>query len=127
MLTLQYVPYSEIENLDSEKRIKKLLRLVKEDKIVLMQGRLKPEEETMLIQVTMGQINKVFKGIEICTIYEEKGAEWLNKFKKSMVDLLIGTREGITIIGPASVIKEIKRDPNKIQLFTENKRRKKKR
>ena len=49
MLTLQFVPYSEIEDLNSNERVDKLLDLVREEKIVLMQGRLKPEEETLLI------------------------------------------------------------------------------
>ena len=38
--------------------------------------------------------------------------------------MLLGDREGITIIGPASVVKEIRRDPNKIQLFTFDLKRK---
>ncbi|MDO8556094.1 MAG: DUF2073 domain-containing protein [Nanoarchaeota archaeon] len=119
MLTLQFVPYSEIEKLDSSARIKKLLGIVKEEKIVLMQGRLKPDEETGLIQKTMESIGKKFTGVEICTIYpEEVNADLFGRLKKEFFKALIGDREGITIIGPASLVKEIRRDPNKIQLFT---------
>src|SRR3989338_5414702 len=126
MLTLQFVPYSEIESLSSAERINRLLKLVKEEKIVLMQGRLKPEEESGLIQKTMETIKKEFKGIEICTIYpEENNKQFLSKFKSEMVKLLIGNRDGITIIGPASIVKEIRRDPNKIMLFTEMPKKKK--
>jgi hypothetical protein len=42
----------------------------------------------------------------------------LKKIKKEFFRLMLGNSEGMTIIGPASVIKEIKRDPNKIQLYT---------
>ncbi len=119
MLTLQFVPYSEIEKLDSTGRIKKLLTIVKEEKIVLMQGRLKPEEETGLIQKTMESLSKRFTGVEICTIYpEEVNADLFGRLKKEFFKAIIGDREGITIIGPASLVKEIRRDPNKIQLFT---------
>lgn len=119
MLTLQFVPYGDIESLDSGQRIRKLLGIVKENKVILMQGRLKPEEETGLIQQTMELIREQFKGVEICTIYpEEKKLQFLGKVKKEMIKFLLGNRDGITIIGPASVIKEIKRDPNKIELFT---------
>ena len=119
MLTLQFVPYSEIEKLDGSARIKKLLSIVKEEKIVLMQGRLRPEEETGLIQKTMESITKSFSGVEICTIYpEEVNADLFGRLKKEFFKALIGDREGITIIGPASLVKEIRRDPNKIQLFT---------
>ena len=119
MLTLQFVPYDEIERLGSEARISKLLGLVKENKIILMQGRLKVSEEAKLIENTMSEINGNFKGIEICTIYPEKkkGDTIGSLMKKEVVKMLLGNREGLTIIGPSTLIKEIKRDPNKIQLL----------
>ncbi len=119
MLTLEFVPYTEIEHLGSQERIKKLLSIVKQEKIILMQGRLKPEEETLLISETMSQIKDKFRGVEICTIYpEEKDLQFFNKFKKEMVKFLIGHRDGVTIIGPSSIVKEIRRNPNKVELFT---------
>src|SRR3989344_6266058 len=119
MLTLQFVPYADIESLDSQARINKLLKIVKNKHIVLMQGRLKPEEEAGLIQRTMEQIDKEFKGIEVCTVYpEENNLQSIKKFRNEIFKLLLGNRDGITIIGPASVVKEIRRDPNKIQLLT---------
>ncbi len=122
MLTIQYVPYSQVKNLDSDSRIKRLLRIVREDKIVLMEGMLKPGEETKLIQETMNMVNGKFKGVEVCTIQSQ---ERMSVIKKSIFELL-GTKSGMTIIGPASIIKEIKRDPNKIQLLTQNPRTRRK-
>ena len=128
MLTLQFVPYGEIEALNTEERIQKLLGIVKNKSIVLMQGRLKPAEETRLIQETMEQINKDFKGIEICTIYpEDREMVALRKIRKEFFRFVLGNRDGMTIVGPSTVIKEIKRDPNKIQLFTFKESRKSKR
>ena len=40
--------------------------------------------------------------------------------------MLLGNRQGLTIIGPASIVKEIKQDPDKIQLLTKDVRRRKK-
>ena len=45
MITLQFVPYEEVEELTSNERIKKLLTLVKDEKIVVLEGRLRKEEE----------------------------------------------------------------------------------
>ncbi len=118
-LTLQFVPYDDIESLDTNSRIEKLLTIVKNKSVVLMEGRLKPEEETKLIKKTMQEITRTFKGIELCTIFpEEKNLDLFKKLKKNFASMILGDREGITIIGPASVVKEIRRDPNKIQLFT---------
>ena len=37
---------------------------------------------------------------------------------KEKTNLLLGDREGLTIIGPASVVKKIEKNPDKIELFT---------
>jgi len=121
MITLQFVPYYEIADLSSNKRVKKLLNIVKEDKILLMEGRLKKQEETELIKKTMELIDDDFKGIELGVIYpDKKDADLFFKIKKMFINMLLGDRHGLTIIGPATVVKEIKQDPDKIQLLTNN-------
>ena len=114
MLTLQFMAYSEIEHLNSDDRIKRILEVVKENKIVLLEGRLSREEEANLIQATMQQISNKFKGIELGVFENEKGDDvFINKLKKNFVKMLLGNRNGMTIIGPASIVKEIKKNPIK--------------
>ena len=129
MVTLQIVPYSEIEGLTSVGRIRKLLDIAKENKIALLQGRLKKEEETELIKATMEEVNKDFKGIELAVLNpaEEKAAGF-GAVRKGFVNMLLGDRTGLTVIGPANVVKQIKKDPTKIELLTKevSKKRKKK-
>jgi len=120
MLTLEILPYSEIEELSSVGRIRKILNIAKEDKIVLIQGRLTKEEEAELIKVTMEEINRDFKGIELAVLYpnSQKPKKLMDRVKNSIANVVLGNSQGLTIVGPASIIKEIKKDPNKIQLFT---------
>ena len=126
LLTLHFIPYSEIEDLGSARRVKKILDAVKENKIVLLEGRLKKEEETDLIAITMEEITAKFKGIEIATIDPEKKDVTLGKkIKHGFTNMLLGDRKGFTIIGPAAVDKKIKQDPDKIELFTKETRKKK--
>jgi len=125
MLTLQYIPHFELKGLDSDSKIKKLLKGVKENKIILLEGRLKIEEEAQLIQRTMEIIDKNFKGIEIGTI-DPKGDLLLDKIKKALAKLLLGNYGGLTIIGPATLVKQIKKDPNKIELLTSTIKKKRK-
>ncbi len=128
MLTLEYVPYAKLEQLSSEERINKILKVVKQNRIVLLEGRLRKEEETELIKQTMESITEKFKGVEFGTIdpSNEENAAFFAKVKKSVVNMLIGDRAGLTIIGPASIVKEIKQDPEKIQVFTDLGKKKKK-
>ena len=44
MVTIQFVPYTEIEGLTGLSRIRKLLNIAKTNKIVLLQGRLRKEK-----------------------------------------------------------------------------------
>ncbi len=53
MVTFQFIPYNDVEGLSSVKRVNKLLNVVKENKIVIMEGRLRKEEEADLIEITM--------------------------------------------------------------------------
>ena len=117
-LTLQFVPYAEIESLSSAKRVQKLLSIVKHNKILLLEGRLRSNEEAELIRKTMEEISDQFKGIELAVINQELAdATFTYKLKMRFMNLLLGYRKGFTIIGPATIIKEIKQDPGKIQLL----------
>jgi len=122
MVTLQLVPYSEIEPLTSVGRIRMLLNIAKQNKIVLLQGRLKQEEEAELIKATMEEIDKAFKGIELAVINpgmaKANDLTGLQKFRNNVVSALLGDRQGLTIIGPATVVRKIKKDPHKIELLT---------
>ncbi|HZX45405.1 MAG TPA: DUF2073 domain-containing protein [Candidatus Nanoarchaeia archaeon] len=118
-LILQFVPYSEIEELGPARRVNKLLDIAKQNKIVLLEGRLKKEEEKDLIEITMEEVNNRFKGIELAVINpQKKDIGFIKGIKSGMINMLLGDRQGFTIIGPATIVKEIKKDPDKIELFT---------
>jgi hypothetical protein len=120
------MPYTEIETLSSVGRIRKLLTIAKTNKIVLLQGRLRKEEETELIKVTMEEINREFKGIELAVIHPAMSQlTGFQKLKNDVISAVLGDRQGLTIIGPANVVKAIKKDPNKIELFTAEGRKRK--
>ena len=119
MVTFQFIPYHDVEKLSSAKRVNKLLKIVKDDRIVLMEGRLKKEEEADLIEITMEEISPKFKGIELSVIYpDKKKQDSMQKIKGAFASVLLGDRQGMTIIGPASVVKKIEKNPDKIELFT---------
>ena len=125
ILTLHFIPYNDIENISSAKRIQKILNIVKDDKIALLEGRLKKEEEKDLIEITMEEIDDKFKGVELAVIYPNKDYKHIGeKLKEGFVSMLLGDRQGLTVVGPASIIKEIKKDPNKIELFTQEEKKK---
>jgi len=118
--SIQFLPYAEIRSLDSNERMKKILDIVLGHNILILQGRLKPVEEARLIGDTMAMIGHIknFQGIELAVISGDEEERFIGKIKKQIVTVLSGGDLGaITIIGPATIVKEIKHDPKKIELM----------
>ncbi len=118
--SIQFLPYSEIQYLDSNDRIKKILNIILGNNILILQGRLKSEEETRLIGDTMAMIGHVkgFKGIELAVISGNGGEGFIDRLRKGIVNAIAkGDLGAVTVIGPATIVKEIKRNPKKIELL----------
>ena len=118
-LTIQFIPYTEVERLDSGARIKKLLNMVLGNRIIILQGRLRSDEEVRLIEDTMAMVGHVknFRGIELAVL--NPNSDDLGFFGKMRHGLAkaLGAQESMTIIGPASIVREMKRDPRKIEIL----------
>src|SRR3990167_10527783 len=117
--SLQFLPFNEIRNLDSSGRIKKMLDIVLGNNILVLQGRLLPEEESRLIEDTMAMIRHVknFRGIELAVIGGGNG-NIFQKARQNLANAISGADLGaITIVGPATIVKEIKKNPRKIELL----------
>lgn len=119
-LTLQILPFSEIQNLSIGERVRKLLNMVLNNKVIILQGRLRVEEEIRLIEDTLAMVDhvKTFKGIELAVIEPDSSeASIFYKIRKSIAKTLVGHHNALTIIGPASIVKEIKKDPRKLEVL----------
>ncbi len=116
-ISIKLVPYEEMRrDMDA------VFNELKKGSIVLIDAKISPEEESEIIAKTMENIDLRFKGIEISTIdvkKEEKKGKGskifltLEKIKKA----LTGKERGITIIGPASLIKKMEKTPEEIYLY----------
>lgn len=123
-LTIQFLPYSEIGSLNSTARIKKLLNIILKGKIIIIQGRLNPEEETRLIEDTLILVGKIkgFKGIELAVISPNTNdRNFVGRLRYGIANALVGDVEALTVIGPASIIKEMKKDPRKLEVMMSGK------
>lgn len=119
-LSLQVIPFSEIQGLSISERVKKILSLILGNKIVIIHGRLRAEEEARLIEDTMAMVDHIknFKGIELAVIEPDLRKENIFiKMKYGIAKRLVGDSSALTVIGPSSIVKEIRRDPKKIELM----------
>jgi len=97
-----------------------VLGLILNNKIVIIHGRLRAEEEARLIEDTMALVDHIknFRGIELAVIEPDlKNKGMITRFRHGLAKKLVGDSEALTVVGPSSIVKEIKRDPRKIELF----------
>jgi hypothetical protein len=123
-LTIHFMPYSEIAYEDAIGRVKKIMGIVLKNKIVILQGRLRPDEEVRLIESSMTLIGNIegFQGIEIAGLSgDNENRSLFDNVRRNIAKILIGEQDAITIIGPASVVKEMTKDPKKIELMLQRK------
>src|SRR6056297_3818905 len=90
--SMRFLPYSEIRDLNSDERIKKILDICLKNNIIILQGRLKPEEESRLIGDTMAMIGHIsnFKGIELAVVSENNKKGFWEKIRGRMIGVLSG-------------------------------------
>ncbi len=113
---VQILSYDLLKKFDSEKKLDKILGVVKKGDVVLLEGRLTPNEETNLMTHALKNISGKFPGIEIAFL-ESSTSTLLEKIKNNVLKVLIGNRIGLTVVGPSKVIKEIKMNPDKLEIL----------
>lgn len=117
MVGVQVLSYEMLSSLSSNKRIRKILSLVKSGDVVLIQGRLTPDEETTLISSALENVSGKFSGIEIAFLDSKASDSFLGKITHSLLLVLAKDRMGTTVVGPSKLIKEIKMNPEKLEIL----------
>lgn len=129
-MKMDFISSANLNGKSEQKKINFILNKVKDGSILVMDGVMKPEEEMNLIKETMRRVDDGFPGIEVCSLKKEiKGL-------KGFIDRLSDSRErlwgwltnspvetslkdGMTLIGPAKLIKKIKKRPDSFSVLTE--------
>ncbi len=93
----------------SMEKVSMIVDRVKGGDLVIIEGGLSPEEEAELIETTMREIDvENFVGIDIYT---------LEKDKKSLFGISKKKTIGLTIIGPANIMKTVKKKSNFLSMI----------
>ncbi|MFH1125705.1 MAG: DUF2073 domain-containing protein [Candidatus Altiarchaeota archaeon] len=111
-IEIEFITSDVLEGKTAEEKMSFLLEKIKEDKIIVIEESLSSREEALLIEATMKQISKKFPGIEVSTL-RERSAEG---FKEKLIKILGGRTGGLTVIGPSTLVKKIKKEPQRISV-----------
>ena len=95
------------------------MKIILENKVVILQGRLKTDEESRLIEDTMVMIGNIkgFKGVELAVVEDNEEKSFFQKMRFGLAKAIAGQQNAITIIGPAALVKEMKKDPKKLEVM----------
>ncbi|MHC1635067.1 MAG: OapB/ArvB family protein [Candidatus Methanospirareceae archaeon] len=100
---MDIISEEKIAEMGEEEKIRFVLDSVKAGDIVVLEGGLTPEEQMKLIEMTMKEVDEDFTGIEISGYPCKRSFFGIRK------------KPRLTIIGPAKVMKTIKKDKDLIK------------
>jgi len=110
-LKMDFISSEALENVTSMAKIYMIIEKVKKGAVVVMEGGLIPYEKAELIETTMREIDiENFVGIDIQTL-EKDSSRFFGLSKKKVVV--------ITIIGPANIMKTVKKQSNFLSMIAD--------
>jgi len=108
-ISFNLVSRRKLDELSSNEKLKFILKEVKKGRILVLEHGLTPTEQTSLIENTMKEIEQdTFIGVEM-EGYGEDTPTFLQKL------FGIGKRPRMTMIGPADLVRTVRKDDNMIQ------------
>jgi hypothetical protein len=112
-LKIKFVPYEKFK-----KNGGRLLKDIQENTILLIDAKISSEEEAYVIEETMRKVSDRFSGVEMSSLeMGSKAANVLGMIRNALIERILGKKRGITIIGPAKVVRKIKKNPEDLLLY----------
>lgn len=106
-----------ISSLDSTKKVDKIYKMVKDGSLVVLEGRLTNQEELMLTSKSLKHVNDSFSGIDIAFLNVRNDSSFFEKLRFKLATFLLKYEVGITVIGPSKKVKELKMNPEQIEIL----------
>lgn len=107
--SIHLISAEKMESLDMEAKLRFILDEVEAGRVLILERGLTPEEETALIAKTMAEIDQdSFIGIEMQSYGMEQGRNFLQRA------VMGAPRPRMAVIGPASLVKMVSKDNEKI-------------
>ena len=114
-LKIKFMPYEKF----SKGSLDEFIESLKEDTIVLIDAKLKAEQEADIIKETMMRVSQKFPGIEMSSIelFHDENLNNFGRIKNAFIEAMIGKKRGMTLIGPAKIVHKIKKTPEELLLY----------
>jgi len=133
-LKMDFISAETLNEKSPKNRINFILKKIKEGKIIVTDASFEAKEEMELIKETMRRVDDGFPGIEVCSmkrqtkgfkhtmeiLLEQKNrVQKLLSFLRGIPPPKLNLKTGLTLIGPAKFIKQIKKKPDSFSVMAE--------
>jgi hypothetical protein len=115
-LKIKFIPYEKFKR----EGFRSFMKDLQERTIILIDAKLSADEEASIIEETMRKISSRFTGIELNSL-ELAGGPSINgvdRVRNMVIERMSGKKRGLTIIGPSKVVREIRKNPEELLLYT---------
>lgn len=113
---VEFIQSTQLDSMAQTEKVTTIIEKVKDEKIIVLESGLDPEEQSKLVEMTMNSIDPSndFTGISIETPKKKKKTE-KSRFRK-MVSKATGSdsNNSITVIGPSNRIETLKKDEDQL-------------
>lgn len=114
-IEIEFISSEILAGKKQEEKMEFIFERIKKNKILVLEESLSPNEETKLIEETMKQVSSKFPGIEVSNLREKSEGS----LREKIIRFLGGNTGGMTVIGPSTLIKKIKKEPQRILVLAE--------
>ncbi|HEV8359197.1 MAG TPA: DUF2073 domain-containing protein [Candidatus Thermoplasmatota archaeon] len=112
-VAISLVSKKKLSSMSSKEKVSYILEEVKQDKILVLEQGLDPQEEANLIERTMVEIDPdQFIGIEMESYKDDAPRDLFGRFMPKRAQ---AGRASMTVVGPADRLKTIRKDGTSIQ------------
>lgn len=115
-IPIEFVGQSRLQDKDFDEKLDLILNEVTEEKILILEESLSPEEERRLIEGAMEEVSEDFPGIEFSTLegHEDIFDRVINNFYQVMGR---ERKRGLTIVGNSEVMSEVEKQEDSLSLL----------
>ena len=115
MFKIKFVPY---ENFKTDS-FRGFVKDMQENTIIVVDAKLSAAEEAYIIEETMKKVSEHFSGIELSSLdlTNQEALSNFEKIKNRFIEMIIGKKRGLTIVGPAKIIHRIKKNPEELLVY----------
>ena len=113
-IKVNFISKEKLNGISAEEKLKFILEEIEKGQLLVLEKGLTAEEQTKLIEMTMGEVNEKFAGIEMESYMGERQNFWQKILGKN--------RSRMTIVGPAGILKTVYKDKDVIKAVLVSKR-----